>query len=73
MMWWDGSWTWMWFAAVPMMLLVSALTAVVLVPLLRDRRGRPASPHDRLDERLASGEISVDEHRSRRSALERRS
>ncbi len=71
MMWWNGSW--MWFVAVPVMLLTWALTVVVLMPLLRDRRGRPASPHERLDERLASGEISVDEHRTRRSALERRS
>ncbi len=70
MMWWNGSW--MWFF-VPVMLLTWALTVVVLMPLLRDRRGRPASPHERLDERLASGEISVDEHRTRRSALERRS
>lgn len=55
------------------MLLMWALIALVLLPWIRDGRDRPASPRDRLDERLAAGEISVDEHRSRRSELERRS
>lgn len=71
MMWWNGSWMWMWFAAVPMMLLMWALVALVVLPLLRDQRGRPASARERLDERLAAGEISVGEHRARRSELER--
>lgn len=73
MMWWNGSWMWMWFGVVPVMLLMWALTVVLVMPLLRDRRDGPASPRERLDERLASGEISVDEHRIRRSALARRS
>lgn len=73
MMWWNGSWTWMWIAMAPTMLLMWALIALVLLPWVRDGRDRPASPRDRLDERLATGEISVDEHRSRRSELERRS
>ena len=73
MMWWDGSWMWMWFAAVPMMLLMWALIAAVVMPLLGDQRGRPASPREQLDRRLAAGEITVDEHRMRRSELEYKS
>ena len=73
MMWWNGSWTWMWIAMVPMMLLFWALIAVVLMPRVRNGRDRPASPRERLDERLAAGEISMDEHRTRRSELEHRS
>ena len=37
------------------------------------RSGRPVSPRERLDERLAAGEISVEEHLTRRSELEQRS
>ena len=73
MMWWNGSWTWMWIAMVPMMLLMWALIAAVVMPLVRNGSSRPASPRQRLDERLAAGEISVDEHRARRSELEHRS
>ena len=68
MMWWNGSWTWMWIAMVPMMLLMWALIAMVFVPWARS--GRPVSPRERLDERLAAGEISVEEHLTRRSELE---
>ena len=34
------------------------------------RSGRPVSPRERLDERPAAGEISVEEHLTRRSELE---
>ncbi len=73
MMWWNGSWTWMWFAMVPMMVLMWALIAAVVMPLVRNQRDRVPSARDRLDERLAAGDISVDEHRARRSELEHRS
>ena len=73
MMWWNGSWTWMWIAMVPMMLLMWALIAVVFLPWARGGSDRPPSPRERLDERLATGEISVDEHRTRRAELESRS
>jgi len=72
-MWWNGSSTWMWFAAVPMMLVVWGLIAMVVLPWARDGRDRPTSPRQRLDERLATGEIGVDEHRTRRAELEHRS
>ena len=73
MMWWNGSWTWMWIAMVPMMLLMWALIAMVLLPWARSGRDRPLSPREQLDRRLADGEISVDEHRTRRSEFEDRS
>ena len=73
MMWWNGSWKWMWIAMVPMMLLMWALIAMVLLPLARSGRDRHLSPREQLDRRLADGEISVDEHRTRRSELEDRS
>ena len=73
MMWWNGSWTWMWIAMVPMMLLMWALIAVVFLPWVRSDRDRPPSPRERLDERLATGEIGLAEHRTRRSELEQRS
>jgi len=41
MMWWNGSWTWLWIAMVPMMALMWALIALVLVPLARNGRDRP--------------------------------
>lgn len=73
MMWWNGSWMWMWLAAVPMVLLTWALIAAVVLPPLRVQRERLASPREHLDRRLAAGEITVDEHRLRRSELEHRS
>ena len=48
------------------------LIAVVVIPLVRNGRDRLTSPRERLDERLAAGEISVDEHRTRRAELEQR-
>ena len=73
MMWWNGSWAWMWIAMGPMMLLLWALIAMVLMPWVRAGRDPPVAPRELLDRRLAVGEISVDEHRTRRSELERRS
>lgn len=73
MMWTSGSWGWMWIAMVPMMVLMWALIALVLLPWTRNERDRPPSPLERLDGRLAAGEISVDEHRTRRAELEHRS
>lgn len=73
MMWWNGGWMWMWIAMVPMVLLMWALIAMVFLPWARSGSDRPLSPRERLDGRLAAGEISVDEHRTRRSELEQRS
>ena len=70
MMWWNGSWTWLWIAMVPMMALMWALIALVLVPLARNGRDRPPSPRERLDDRLAAGEISVEEHRTGRAEFD---
>lgn len=73
MMWWNGGWAWMWIVMVPMMLLMWALIAVVVVPWARNGRDRAPSARELLDGRLAAGEISVEEHRNRRSELEHRS
>lgn len=72
MMWWNGSWTWAWLVMVPMMVLMWALIAWVVMPWTRNRSDRPPSPVDRLDGRLAAGDISVDEYRTRRTELEHR-
>ena len=73
MMWWNGSWTWMRIVMVPMMLMMWVLVVVMFLPWARSGRDRPLSPREQLDRRLADGEISVDEHRTRRSELEDRS
>lgn len=73
MMWWNGSWAWMWIAMVPMMLLMWGLIAMVFLPWARNGRDRPLSAREQLDRRLADGEISVDEHRASRTELEHRS
>lgn len=70
MMWWNGTWTWVWIAMVPMMLLMWALIAAVVLPWVRAGRDRSPTPRERLDRRLAAGEISVEEHRRLRSELE---
>lgn len=59
---------------VPMMVLLWALIAFVVMPR-RARSGneRPPSPVERLDERLAAGDISVEEYRTRRTELGHRS
>lgn len=74
MMWFDAGWGWMWLAMVPIMALLWALVAMVVIPWARDGtdRGLP-SPREQLDGRLAAGDISVDEYRTRRSELEHRS
>ena len=73
MMWFDGGWAWMWLAMVPMMALAWALIAIVVVSWARNGTDRAPSPVERLDGRLAAGDISVDEYRSRRTELEHRS
>ena len=72
MMWWNGSWAWAWMIMVPMMALVWALIAWVIMPRRRNENTRSPSPVERLDERLAASEISVDEYRTLRAELESR-
>ena len=71
MMNWNGGWGWMWLM-IPMMLAMWGVIALLVLPWLRTGREQSRSPMDRLDERLAAGEITVEEHRSRRNELERR-
>ena len=55
------------------MVLMWALIAWVVMPWSRNGSDRPSSPFERLDGRLAAGDISVDEYRLRRAELEHRS
>ncbi len=73
MMWFNGGWGWMWLAMVPMMALMWVLIAVVVVPWARSETDRAPSALERLDGRLAAGDIGVDEYRTRRTELEHHS
>ena len=69
MMNWSGGWGWMWLM-IPMMMVVWGVVALLVVPRLRAGREQTRSPVDRLDARLAAGEITIEEYRSRRNELE---
>ena len=71
MMFWNGGWAWAWLM-IPMVLVMWAVIALVVIPWMRTGRERHRSPIDGLDDRFAAGEISVEEYRSRRDELERR-
>ena len=58
-MWFDEDWGWMWLAMVPMMALMWALIALVVIPLARNGTDRAPSPLEQLDGRLAAGDISL--------------
>jgi uncharacterized membrane protein len=73
MMNWDGNWTWGWLFMIPMMLVLWATIALIVLPWIRTGRDRPLSPIGQLDDRLAAGAINVEEYRARRDELERRS
>lgn len=70
---WNGYSAWMWLMMLPALVLVWGLLAWVIVPAARQGRGGPLTPLDRLDGRLAAGEIDVDQYRTLRSELERHS
>ena len=68
MMNWNGGWGWMWLM-IPMMLVMWAAIALLVLPWVRSSRGQSRSPigqlDDRLlDDRLEAGEITVKEYRS---------
>ena len=69
MMNWNGGWGWMWLM-IPMMLAMWGVIALLVLPWLRTGREEIRSPMERLDVRLAAGEITVEEYRSRRMELE---
>ena len=71
MMFWNGNWAWAWMM-IPMMLAMWAVIALLILPWVRTDRDQPRTPIDQLDDRLANGEITVEEHRSRRDELQRR-
>ncbi len=69
MMHWNGGWGWMWLV-IPMMFVMWAAIALLVLPWVRTNRGQSRSPIDTLDDRLASGEITIEEHHARRDELE---
>ena len=69
MMNWNGGWAWVWLM-IPMMLVMWALIALLVLPWLRTGRDQPQSPIAQLDTRLAAGEITIEEYRARRNELE---
>ena len=60
MMNWNGGWGWMWLM-IPMMLVIWAALALLVVPWVRTSRDQSQSPIGRLDDRLAAGEITIEE------------
>lgn len=72
MMNWNGQWAWAWMM-IAMMLVIVALVAVFVLPRSGTTHDRSHSPIDRLEERLAAGEITIEEYRAFRSELEHRS
>ncbi len=69
MMWWNG-WAWAGLIMVPMTVLMWSLIALVVLPWARSTSARAPSPVERLDARLAAGDISVEEYRTLRNELE---
>ena len=69
MMNWNGGWQWVWLM-IPMMLVMWAAIALLVVPWARTSRDQARGPIGRLDDRLASGEITIAEYRDRRDELE---
>jgi putative membrane protein len=69
---WDGGWMWLWGTL--MMLTWVAVIGVAVWLIVRATRsnGRPSASNARqiLDERLARGEIDLDEYQQRRDMLD---
>lgn len=72
MMNWNGGWAWAWMMTA-MMLVIVGLVAAFILPRAGTTHDRSHSPIDRLEERLAAGEITIGQYRSYRSELEHRS
>lgn len=70
MMNWDGGWAWLWLM-IPTMFAMWAVIAWLVLPWVRTNREQSGSPVARLDDRLAVGEISIEDYRARREELER--
>ena len=69
MMNWNGGWGWIWLM-IPMMLVMWAAIALLVLPWVRTSRGQSRSPIGQLDDRLAAGEITIEDYHSRRNELE---
>jgi putative membrane protein len=66
---WDGGWMWLWGTL--MMLTWAVIIAVAVWLIIRSNRGDGSTRRAKeiLDERLARGEISLEEYQERRQAL----
>lgn len=71
MMYWNGDWSWgAWVAMSLMMIVFWGLVVVAIVAVARTVTGRTGpTPEEILDERLARGELSVEEYEERRRAM----
>ena len=71
MMFWNDGWGWAWMFMIPMVLVVWAVIALVILPRMRTEQDQPRTPAEILEVRFAAGEISVEEYRERRAELDR--
>lgn len=66
---WNGGWMWLW-GSLMMLTWVAVITAAVWLVLRSNRRDRSsARAREILDERFASGELTVEEYRQRRDEI----
>jgi putative membrane protein len=65
---WDGGWMWLW-GTLMMLSWVVIVAAAVWFVLRAHRDGTTSRARDVLDERLARGELTLEEYRERREAL----
>ncbi|MEO5973974.1 MAG: SHOCT domain-containing protein [Ilumatobacteraceae bacterium] len=68
-MFWNDGWGWAWMFMIPMVLIMWAAIAFVVLPWMRTGRDQSRSPAEILEARFAAGEISVEEYRERRAEL----
>jgi putative membrane protein len=69
---WDGGWMWLW-GSLMMLTWVAVIGGAVWLIVRATRSGdrsRSSNARDILDERLARGEIGLEEHRQLRDQLE---
>ncbi|MDP3967850.1 MAG: hypothetical protein Q8Q02_06170 [Nocardioides sp.] len=65
---WGGGWMWLW-GTLMMLSWVVIIAAAVWFVLRANRDGTTGRARDVLDERFASGELTLEEYRERREAL----
>jgi putative membrane protein len=66
---WDGGWFWLW-GSLMMLIWAAAIGLVVWLVVRGAHRPSGSRAREILDERLARGELSVEEYRERRAHLD---